>query len=216
MKDLSLHSGGGDQAKHPVIEAIEKLESVMEAEPLDTEATKTQCRSIQEECDIDLAHRVLAGKNRAYQALYALIEKHSSEEDILTAALDAMSSLCNGQPDLLDLNGIVLLMKSLQIHMDSADVGRSLVKLIRLNCIKHEENRQTFVKHDLIPCLMTLMETQKANPDIVKETCFGLRVLTFDDDVRVPFGKAHDHAKMIVMETGALKKILNICNGTNE
>ena len=48
---------------------------------------------------------------------------------------------------------------------------------------------------------------------VLSAACQALRVLTFDDDVRVPFGKAHEHAKMIVTEENAPKKILDICHG---
>ena len=34
----------------------------------------------------------------------------------------------------------------------------------------------------------------------MKETCLALRVFTFDDDMSVAFGKAHEHAKLIVAE----------------
>ncbi|XP_030921165.1 armadillo repeat-containing protein 6 [Geospiza fortis] len=35
-----------------------------------------------------------------------------------------------------------------------------------------------------------------------------LRVMTFDDDIRVPFGHAHDHAKMIVLENDGLRVLI--------
>jgi hypothetical protein len=47
----------------------------------------------------------------------------------------------------------------------------------------------------------------------VKLICCALRTLTLDDDVRVPFGKAHNHAKLIVTEAGALKKLLELSSG---
>lgn len=47
------------------------------------------------------------------------------------------------------------------------------------------------------------------------QVCGALRVLTYDDDVRVPFGKGHEHAKMIVTEQDALSKIMLISKGTH-
>ena len=46
-----------------------------------------------------------------------------------------------------------------------------------------------------------------------KEACGALRVMTFDDDIRVPFGHAHDHAKMIVQENGGLKVLIEAAKG---
>lgn len=36
-----------------------------------------------------------------------------------------------------------------------------------------------------------------------------VRALILDDDIRVPFGKAHEHAKHIVTEGKALKRLLD-------
>lgn len=44
----------------------------------------------------------------------------------------------------------------------------------------------------------------------MKEVCQTFKVLTLDDDPRVPFGKAHDHAKMIVTEAEALELLLDV------
>ena len=66
---------------------------------------------------------------------------------------------------------------------------------------------------DLIQLLADTLDRCKGEVEVVKEACSALRVLTFDDDIRVPFGKAHDHAKMIVTEAGALGRIMEMCKG---
>lgn len=133
---------------------------------------------------------------------------------LLASPLNALCALCNGQPDLLDDKGTDLLVDLLKSHQSSAPLVASIVKLMRLTCIKHERNRQAYVTRDIISLYVSTMETHKNNPEVVKEVCFALRVLTFDDDMRVPFGKAHEHAKLIVTEEEALRKILAICKGT--
>lgn len=35
---------------------------------------------------------------------------------------------------------------------------------------------------------------------LIKQVCLVFRCLILDDDVRVEFGKAHDHAKLIAVE----------------
>ena len=77
----------------------------------------------------------------------------------------------------------------------------------------HETNRQTYVDHNIITYLSSLLEDQIESAALVTEVCSVLRILTADDDPRVPFGKGHEHAKMIVTEGDTLKKIMNICKG---
>lgn len=43
---------------------------------------------------------------------------------------------------------------------------------------------------------------------VVREAARALRVLTFDDDVRVAFGKGHEHAKLVVDEHSALPDLI--------
>lgn len=61
--------------------------------------------------------------------------------------------------------------------------------------------------------LAQILINHEDNGDIVKEVCQAMRTLTLDDDPRVPFGKAHDHAKMIVTEANALELLLKVANG---
>jgi len=63
-------------------------------------------------------------------------------------------------------------------------------------------NEDILVKH-LKPLL------SRAEPEIVKNTCICFRFLILDDDIRVEYGKAHDHARMIGNECLAeLTKLL--------
>jgi len=45
--------------------------------------------------------------------------------------------------------------------------------------------------------LLSILELHAADVEVVVEVNILLRMLTLDDDVRVAFGKAHDHAKLI-------------------
>ena len=170
-------------------------------------------QAIQAECDIDLAKRCLAGKNKAYPALLATCKKFQSDEETMQSLLSALCALANGQPDLLDEEGIVWNCESLRITDSKPSVASLLVKFMRLNCTKHETNRQKYVASDIIAILSNTMSKYKDSAVVLKEVCAALRVLTYDDDIRVPFGKGHEHAKMIVTEENALKKIMDVCNG---
>ena len=211
VKDLALQqSEEGIPAKHPSAVAIENLQQALSSEPPNEEIIKENLTKLKAECDIDLAHRCLAGKNKAYLTMYNLLDRFKTSPTILEPILSTFCSLCNGQPDLLDLRGGLLLMKTLEEQKNSTTNAAALVKLIRLTCVMHETNRQAYINGGLIPILMSTLDAHKDSAEVVREVCFALRVLTFDDDPRVPFGKAHDHAKMIVTEADALRKILGI------
>ena len=165
------------------------------------------------ECDIDLARRCLAGKNGAYSTLLAACKKFKSDEELVQSLLSALCALSNGQPDLLDEEDIVWNCESLRSIDSNPAIAALLVKFMRFNCTKHETNRQKYVASDIIAILSNAMSKYKDSAVVLKEVCAALRVLTYDDDVRVPFGKGHEHAKMIVTEENALQKIMDICNG---
>lgn len=212
VKDGSLYSGGGgDGVIHPVIKAVQDLSLV--SDDAEAEQVTSMLSVVQSECDVDLSHRCLAGSNNAYPVLVKMCRKYEDNPEILTKVLKAFCSLVNGQPDLLDEPGSVMFTEYLRKFKSNADLLELVIRAVRLMCIKHEGNRQNFVSKDIIVILSELLDESKESPGVVKETCTLFRVLTNDDDVRVPFGKAHDHAKMIVTEGNALERILNICKG---
>lgn len=216
VKDLSLQEGGAKN-KHASVECIENLEQELVAESPDIGKFKENLAKLKAECDIDLAHRCLAGKNNAYPVLYNLMDKYQADADLLGCILATYCALCNGNPDLLTPQGLSLFMSVLKEQKEHMSNTAATIRLIRHTCLKHEPNRQQYVKAGIIPALMSALESFKTDSaNVVKEVCATLRVLTLDDDMRVPFGKAHDHAKMIVTEADALKKILEICGDYSE
>lgn len=87
---------------------------------------------------------------------------------------------------------------------------------MRHACLKHEQNRQSLVKAGVLPLLTGAIVRHSHCADVVKEACWALRIMTFDDDIRVPFGHAHDHAKMIVQENGGLKVLIEAAKGRSK
>lgn len=60
-------------------------------------------------------------------------------------------------------------------------------------------NRQLIVNEDiLVKHLKPLLSS--TDTEVVKNICTCIRFLILDDDIRVEFGKAHDHARMIAQE----------------
>ncbi|XP_070541808.1 LOW QUALITY PROTEIN: armadillo repeat-containing protein 6-like [Ptychodera flava] len=174
------------------------------------ESEVTEClNKFRAECDMDFSHRSLAATKQAYPMLYKLYVKFKDNPDVLYQVILSMAAFFNGQPDVIDQKGIELLYSLLKDHAESPKLSQVLIKTIRITCFMHENNRQAYVKEGLIASLIQVLQTHKKCSGVVKEACQGLRILTADDDVRVAFGHAHEHAKMIV-EEGALKTLLGI------
>ena len=210
IKDVSLYGSEGEASVHPVVKAIESLSLSLDKGDLPMCEIEQYLQTLQTECDIDLSHRCFAGKNNAYQVLFKSVRTSKTNKDLLEKSLLALCSLCNGQPDLLDDSGVATLMEILKESHDDVRVMELTVKLIRLNCVKHELNRRAFVKADLIKQIVAVLIQHRDSAVIVKEVSCALKVLTFDDDIRVPFGSAHENAKKIVLEGNALETLLTI------
>lgn len=213
IKDPSLYGSDGDTSVHPVVKAIESLSLSLDQKDSSVSEVEQHLQTLQSECDIDLSRRCFAGKNKAYQVLIKSLKTYKTKKDLLGKTLLALCSLCNGQPDLLNEDGVITFMELLKEHREDVEIMELTVKLIRLNCIKHELNRKAFVKADLIKELVDILVKHSSSAAIVKEVAYGLRVLTVDDDVRVPFGSAHENAKKIVLEGNALQTLLDISKG---
>ncbi|XP_052797041.1 armadillo repeat-containing protein 6-like [Mya arenaria] len=208
IRDPSLYSADGEKLFHPVIAALNALS--LDGEISDTDHKDLEL--VQNECDIDLTHRCFVGKNDAYSILLKKLKKYNGvHKDLMLKTMKALCSLCNGQPDLLNEEGAEEFMAILKDENNDESVTQLIVTLIRMNCIKHEMNRRMFVKKDLIKELVRVLILYKSSPATVKEVAFGLRVLTQDDDLRVPFGSAHENAKQIVIEGDALRQLIDIC-----
>lgn len=162
-----------------------------------------------EQCSIGFAQRYLAAQKDAYPTILSCCQKSLEERESLLASLSALSALTDGQPDLLDLEGKNLLVLILNKYREDPAVTSLGIRAIRHCCLKHEQNRQDLVKAGALPLLTGAITRNTESAELVREACSAIRIMTFDDDIRVPFGHAHDHAKMIVMDHNGLKVITN-------
>lgn len=208
IQDPTLYGSDGEKKELPVVSALNSLKSSLSAD--EEEEILQGLAQLKLECDKDLAVRCTAG-NDAYNVLLQAVEKYKDNLSLLKQTLLSMISLTNGQPDLLDNKGKELFLELLELHSSNPEVLELVLLLIRNTCIRHEENRQSFVKLGLIEKLASILKIQGSQGNIVMVTCQTLQVLTFDDDIRVLFGQAHEHAKMIVTEANALKIIIDLC-----
>ncbi|KAL5004038.1 hypothetical protein ScPMuIL_017494 [Solemya velum] len=210
VQEPRSYAGDGEATEHLVLTALRDLKLSIETAS-DQEKVLTCLKDIKSECDVDLSRRCLAGSNEAYPLLMKSLENFKTNPICFRETLLALCSLMDGQPDLLNDSGSSCLIDLIEEKKSDCDLLELLVRLIRLTCMKHETNRQSFVKKNIITILSELLQHNKKSPKVVKEVCSAFRVLTYDDDIRVPFGKAHEHAKMIVTEGDALKNILELC-----
>lgn len=161
-----------------------------------------------EQCSLGFAQRYLAAQKGAYPIILSYCKKSVEEPDSALAALSAMAALTNGLPDLLDEEGRKFLLDVLQKYQADSSVTCVAICIVRHCCIKHEQNRQDLVKGGVLPLLTGAIIRHSGCAALVKEASLALRVMTFDDDVRVTFGHAHEHAKSIVLEHNGLKILI--------
>lgn len=166
-----------------------------------------------EQCSLGFAQRYLAAQKGAYPIVLSYCRRSAEQRDDVLAALSAMAALTDGQPDLLDAEGRRFLLDVLRKHQTDSAVMCAAVCVVRHCCLKHEQNRQDLVKGGVLPLLTAAITQHSGCAQLIKEASAALRFMTFDDDVRVAFGHAHEHAKVIVLEHGGLKVLIEAAKG---
>uniref|UniRef100_A0A8B9H8T5 Armadillo repeat containing 6 n=1 Tax=Astyanax mexicanus TaxID=7994 RepID=A0A8B9H8T5_ASTMX len=190
---------------HEVLQALESLRTALESS---STSMLADLKLFTEQCSLGFAQRYLAAQKEAYPTILSCCQSADEDKQKLSAALAALSALTDGQPDLLDAEGQGFLIGTLRTHQEDPALTCLAVQTVRHCCLKHEQNRQDLVKAGVLRLLAGAITKHVKRPEVVKEACIALRVMTFDDDVRVPFGHAHEHAKMIVLEQNGLKVIV--------
>ncbi|XP_026633522.1 armadillo repeat-containing protein 6 isoform X2 [Microtus ochrogaster] len=192
---------------HDVLQVLNDLqESLNASRPQEVSAHLVRfC----DQCRQQKASRYLAAQKGAYPILLAAWQlAATSDQGLLLQALSALAVLTDGQPDLLDAQGQQLLVATLAQNVSNTELTSCGIRCVRHACLKHEQNRQSLVKAGVLPLLTAAITQHGQHADVVREACWALRVMTFDDDIRVPFGHAHEHAKMIVQENRGLKVLI--------
>ncbi|KAF6305774.1 armadillo repeat containing 6 [Rhinolophus ferrumequinum] len=202
-----VSADGPQEPTHEILQVLANLqESVACSRP---QEVSVHLARFCEQCRQHKACRFLAAQKGAYPILFAAWKLAAAgDQGLLLQALNALSALIDSQPDLLDTQGLKLLVATLAQNASAADLLCSGIRCVRHACLKHEQNRQSLVKAGVLPLLTHAITQHGCCADVVREACWALRVMTFDDDIRVPFGHAHDHAKMIVQEHGGLKVLI--------
>jgi hypothetical protein len=101
-----------------VINWINNLRTLNEspAGEIDEAKLMESLTGLKTECDIDIAHKVMAGRHGAYQLLLDLLEKHWHEPSVTHLVLASLTSLMTGQPDLLTERGVQAILTSIKVY----------------------------------------------------------------------------------------------------
>jgi len=198
--------------QHDAVVAVNRVKAAAAEKPVNVSHIAEACGELSTVCDTGLADRCLAAKSGAYDVLMSLLHADSSA-DYIPATLPALLSLVDGQPDIVDVHGATRVVDILRDSVTPVDVIVTALNVISRCCILHEANRQQFVALDIIPVTADLLTSHHSYQEVVRAACAVFSALTLDDDVRVPFGKSHEHAKAIVIEGSALDMLLQLTSG---
>lgn len=193
------------------LQALDSLQKGRDSVSLAGVTEEMKCFT--EQCSLGFAQRYLAAQKDAYPIILSYSKKSLEEKEAVVTALSALAALTDGQPDLLDAEGRQILLEAFKKHQGDSLVTRVTICVVRNCCLKHEQNRQDLVKEGVLPLLTGAITRHAGHADLVKEASAALRVMTLDDDVRVTYGHAHEHAKMIVLEHNGLKVLIEAAKG---
>lgn len=170
--------------------------------------------------------RRFAGQNGVLLLLIRACERSTSNIELLTSGLRLVGQILDGQPDLLSPPPGALTDDVIITDFPPNEAARALCTIIKQleafpvalgeglwavsrACIKHEGNRQTLIDNGVADCALAGLRAHKADAKLVVAVAEIMRVLTLDDDVRVPFGKAHSTARAIVTDGGGLTLLVD-------
>ncbi|KAJ6635179.1 Armadillo repeat-containing protein 6 like [Pseudolycoriella hygida] len=199
IKDLTLNAETGEPLLNEAINCLKEHTSGKRT--LSDESLVVKLDVLLTECSKSVPHRVLASKNGCCEVLKTIINNALKAEPvplpILLKSLKAFNSVMNKQPDVFDADTLLIVIAILERQTDVA-IRCSVLRLIAKACVMHEINRQNIMNADIVTYLKPLLADESS--EIVTEVCTVFRYLILDDDIRVEFGKAHEHARSIATE----------------
>lgn len=179
-------------------EAVNALKSYTAGSSVDIQAIKPVLTCIQTECKRGLTYQVLAGKDGTYKIILDVLEKTGVPDESILECLKTLIALMTKQPDLLDEQGLKYIIKTLD-ETKNQEIITSLLKWVKECCVLHEYNRQHIFDAGILEHLKPLLND--AGSDLLCAVLGVLRALVLDDDIRVEFGRSHEHARAIASDT---------------
>ncbi|KAL1513146.1 hypothetical protein ABEB36_002601 [Hypothenemus hampei] len=181
-----------------ITEIVQKLERLQKSKSQDATINDT-LELLKAECDKGIAQRVAAGKADAYYVLLNIYETFN-EKTVQTNTLKTLIALMTMQPDLLDARGVEFIINNLKDQNQDPQLQRLILKWTKECCVAHEMNRQKIFDAHIVDIIKGFL-TENTPNEVIREALSVSRALVLDDDIRVEFGKAHEHARVIASET---------------
>ncbi|XP_058466628.1 armadillo repeat-containing protein 6 homolog [Malaya genurostris] len=156
--------------------------------------------TITAECKLSVPHRVLAAKLGAYDFIVETLGKDEyPNAELFLKLSQAANSIINKHPDIFNIQSLQVILRFLVTESETT-VLCDLLRWLQKACVLHETNRQMIMGDDRsVKQFKTLLQHDAA--DVIKNVCALFRFLVLDDDIRVEFGKAHEHARTLGTET---------------
>ncbi|XP_055315485.1 armadillo repeat-containing protein 6 homolog [Sitodiplosis mosellana] len=199
IKDLSINEETGN----PVLtETIEKLKTISAGDDVSSDQVPKLLEILSKECTASVPHRVMAAKLGAEEIISKIIDlalekQEITDTSVIKTGLIAWNEVMNKQPDIFNDKSLFIIVQILNKNLGDEFILLCLQHLKHATLL-HEINRQNIMSVGILSSLKPLLKTQ--NPEVLKETCSLLRNLILDDDIRIEFSKAHDHARAIAAE----------------
>ncbi|EAT35562.1 AAEL012273-PA [Aedes aegypti] len=198
IKDLNLNADSGVPLLNEALEWLKSRQANLGGE--NPEDVCKQLEALSSECKLSVPHRVLAAKLGAYEMVVEILDKEKElPKGILAKLVAVANSIINKQPDIFSFKSLDVVSRHLRNETDKAIIC-DLLRWLQKACILHEMNRQMIMEDTpMLKHLKTLVGHNEA--EVVKNVCALFRFLILDDDIRVEFGKAHEHARTLAVET---------------
>lgn len=140
----------------------------------------------------------MAANQGCFTLIAELCEANLENVPKLNILLLANSAIINKQPDVFSM-AFLFILKRILTTCDDNLTKKHCLKCLQRACLMHENNRQMIVNADMLAILKPYLFC--AESFMLREVCCLFRYLVLDDDIRVEFGKAHEHARLIATET---------------
>eukprot|EP00039_Didymoeca_costata_P026525 m.16065 g.16065 ORF g.16065 m.16065 type:complete len:492 (+) comp5578_c0_seq1:93-1568(+) len=226
---------GEEEEMHASEKLLEEYKCIIVEDNVDLNKLKEIVTGLETQLKEKAIRLLLANAGAIVPMLSACskFQEDEKERGAFLLSLRALSALVKEQPDLLGRVQLSCLEEAggetakptpeietvcgfLAKFPNDAEIQTASLRIARFGCFMHEHNRQAFVACGFIEYCLVAAELHTESKEVVAQAMQGLRAITRDDDPRVPFGKANEHAKQICGEHKGLQRILQILKGCHD
>jgi len=198
----AANENGGEHVVVASLKALKTCKDLPENEAVE------MCSKVSDECSKGLAEKMLATQHDGYSILIDAA-LNDSRPSVFLQTVKALGALLHGNPDPFDERCFGVILQSLESESSPETIHAGL-ELTLAVCVRHEQNRQNLMRNKILDL------TDKAYQNHPEEVARIWQALVQDDDVRVPYGKAHENARQIVEEHDAQTKLVNSLKGSSD